>query len=752
MSSDAFPLRRVLSFCDEGAVCKAAAVCRQWRDVAEEEGTWQGLCQTLFGVVAKPSNVPTWKAWFRVVQKPEQNSLINSLARAEQSPNSPNELLKVLKSQGERIAQMDLQYAAALGTIRQMCSERAKSCERASSTSSSSPGQNSLAHTPRVLKQHSPRAAEPVKDGIEVTSDGTVLYQDERATFVDATFDEDFVVRRLSSSPTAAAILSPYRTKLTHAQLTRAQSQPTTTPHSQPKFTTPSTHPTPAEPPIITTPLTDAPLPANTSRHGSTTPPCTSSSEAENESPMDTELESDSDHGQDTDMEDSNDQAVSEASDTSSTTASSTPAADDVASRVRPSSPVARMSCRTSHLFGGVVESTTRDPRKAHENERIASGLFRDEKEEEKRAKHQKCEQLFQQRLQYGLAACITTEQDLQAYHETDSNDTVVQSIPFPYEETPYSIDYCLSIANDENAALNFMANAESNDEVSDFLNKQLSDLFHMGRRTMGPKLSQGVHHVLDENKKLRAMAAHMESEARKLSKQLKHELKQGRKTKSAHIAVLSRLEESKRCVKKLKLYIAKSKVQTLPLHNEILKARDEQAAIKMEKEEIEELKLQVLEQRDRLWGDLQATGAKVVVLEQMLQDMEKRHEQNLKDALTANCTVNSEAPLEAENATLRINMEGLQQVLLHSYMTNQKLREKLVNVTHVRDDARGRLQECQDAYNALVHERQEEREQWFGYEEKTRHHISALKQTIAALQAQNQNLVSRQPVEVSHP
>eukprot|EP00659_Diplonema_papillatum_P000008 gene8-12_t len=520
MSSDAFPLRRVLSFCDEGAVCKAAAVCRQWRDVAEEEGTWQGLCQTLFGVVAKPSNVPTWKAWFRVVQKPEQNSLINSLARAEQSPNSPNELLKVLKSQGERIAQMDLQYAAALGTIRQMCSERAKSCERASSTSSSSPGQNSLAHTPRVLKQHSPRAAEPVKDGIEVTSDGTVLYQDERATFVDATFDEDFVVRRLSSSPTAAAILSPYRTKLTHAQLTH-----------------------------------------------------------------------------------------------------------DVASRVRPSSPVARMSCRTSHLFGGVVESTTRDPRKAHENERIASGLFRDEKEEEKRAKHQKCEQLFQQRLQYGLAACITTEQDLQAYHETDSNDTVVQSIPFPYEETPYSIDYCLSIANDENAALNFMANAESNDEVSDFLNKQLSDLFHMGRRTMGPKLSQGVHHVLDENKKLRAMAAHMESEARKLSKQLKHELKQGRKTKSAHIAVLSRLEESKRCVKKLKLYIAKSKVQTLPLHNEILKARDEQAAIKMEKEEIEELKLQVLEQRDRLWGDLQATGAKVVVLEQMLQDMEKRHE-----------------------------------------------------------------------------------------------------------------------------
>eukprot|EP01059_Diplonema_ambulator_P008853 TRINITY_DN1861_c0_g5_i1.p1 TRINITY_DN1861_c0_g5~~TRINITY_DN1861_c0_g5_i1.p1 ORF type:complete len:591 (+),score=238.33 TRINITY_DN1861_c0_g5_i1:61-1773(+) len=570
MQFDSKVLEVVFLHCDADELKKLGFVCRRWGMTSRSDVVWRGLCGAKHGVVAKPANVMTWCEWYYTLQ--------NGCA-------SPSELLSVLKTQGERMQQMDQQYAAAMGTIKDMCEDR-----RASPLSAS--------NGTRILQGHATRDEEE-RDGIALTSQGQVIFEEERATFVDASFDEDFVVRRVSSSPTAAAVLSPYR--VTKVDPNRASSEPSVglqaTPEKSQGWST--------APPVLATP------PTNDCEDMVTPPP-----RQESQAPMPSQH------------------------------------------IIRSASPQSSYcEFRTNHL----QYTETRHPPTPH----VEQG-----------------------------------------------------DVPMDFADQ---------------------------DELAAYMAGVIQMQLEAEKSRVSSKLYKSVRQLLAENQSMRSMYNYQKSVAGNTMKQLMKEQKKNRMLQAKNIAIMSRLAESRRYVKKLKNTIVNSKVATLPLHNEIVARMNIEQATR---EEIEEVRAQAdkfLMQRNQLYAELQAGSAKVVALEQVVQDMEKQHEANLADALNANANFSASTPLEKQNAALRVNLEGLQQVIQTTYRTNQDLKQQLSRVLKAAEETAGELHSIRTEHEHLIQQRNQEHEYWMKYEEKYIQQISTLHR---ALQQQQQGQGQR----VSHP
>eukprot|EP01060_Flectonema_neradi_P001007 TRINITY_DN10590_c0_g1_i1.p1 TRINITY_DN10590_c0_g1~~TRINITY_DN10590_c0_g1_i1.p1 ORF type:complete len:611 (+),score=172.34 TRINITY_DN10590_c0_g1_i1:48-1880(+) len=580
----------ILTYCDDRDLCVLMHVSRKWYTASTDDEVWKTLCQSRFGVVAKPVTVDSWIDWYQIVQNPKRH------AETRNSPGSPSELMAVLKSQGEKIAHMDQQYAAALGTIRQMCDER-----RAMSPPSGSDT------TPRKLLQ----PAHPINqseehDGIEITSDGKVLYEEERATFVDATYDEEFVVRRVSSSPTAAAVLSPYRVKV---------DQPVVT-HSAEKRGA-------SEPRVVLPPMNDQQLPEQSETETVSEP-----------TPMNT----DDDIVQPT-----------------------TPPRLQV---VRSASPNFKSQTRTTNHLGMQIDQPV--------------GLQRQQPVEPSPAPIQHPSSIF-------------------------ASTPILESVPKQ------------------------LRNADTDEEVSNYLAIALKKQLDAEQDHVSHRLYKGVQQIIAENQNLRSMYYHQQesSEAAYAKLQKLHVKHQETTTKC--IAMMSRLQESKKCFKKLKNHLASQKVEQLDVHNEVLKAKlEEENQVRNEAE-------QYLSQRDQLIAELEQRSLEVVAFEKVFRDMEVQHERNIQRALESTIQPSGQeiSEIEKENVSLRINLDGTMQVIHHVYAKNEQLKEEIGKCFLAAEEPRRLLADQQQKYAQLIAERQQERNTWSQYEERYIKQISLLQRSL---------------------
>ena len=557
---------KVMTYFDDEDLHNLMRVSRKWYNASMDETVWKTLCKSRYGVVAKPITVDSWIDWYQIVQNPKRHS------ETRNSPGSPSELMAVLKSQGEKIAHMDQQYAVALGTIRQMCDERR----------GMSPNSNT---TPRKLLQpaHPINQSEEHHDGIEITSDGKVLYEEERATFVDATYDEDFVVRRVSSSPTAAAVLSPYRVKV---------NQQTTLSHGSESRCT-------SEPRVVI-------------------PPMNAQLEVTEQQETETETESVNDP---------------------------TPMVTD--DRVQPTTPPRLQVVRSASPN---FKSQTR----------ITSHL--------------------------GLG-----DNSIQPYDGSQANpfynhQQFKQSTP-PVE-TPTTVYGTGSLFDDVPSQLR---NADTDEDVSNYVAMALKRQLDSEQAHVSQKLYKGVHQIIAENQSLRAMYYHQQQSAEsadfKLQKlHLKHQ-----ETTTKCIAMMSRLQESRKCFKKLKNHLASQKTEQLDIHNELLKAKlAEEGQMRHEVE-------QYLSQRDQLISELEQRSLEVVAFEKVFRDMEVQHEHNIQRALesTLQSSDNEVPEVEKENISLRINLDGTMQVIHHVYAKNEQLKEEIAKCFLAAEEPKKQLIVC---------------------------------------------------------
>eukprot|EP01064_Diplonema_japonicum_P028228 TRINITY_DN4279_c3_g1_i1.p1 TRINITY_DN4279_c3_g1~~TRINITY_DN4279_c3_g1_i1.p1 ORF type:complete len:589 (+),score=163.72 TRINITY_DN4279_c3_g1_i1:23-1768(+) len=579
---DCGTLELIFTFCEAQSIREYGLVNKDWAVTSRSEAVWKELCMTRHGVVAKPANLSNWGEWYVTLQR---------------GCASPNELLDVLKTQGVRITQMDQQYAAAMGTIKHMCEDRVKT------SPVSCKGTRIL--QPASTTKHEEAEEEEERDGISRTSEGQVIFEEERATFVDAEYDEDFVVRRVSSSPTATAVLSPYRVKVE-----RAGSEPSVPVNTPKKQWT-------AEPPVLATPPSESV--ETSTKHEIVTPP------------------------------------------------RQEPPRQMVQNPIRSASPINRnQDIVTNHL----------------------------------------------QYMSHPSAATPVVEQDE----------------PMEY-------------ANDN--------------DMSAYLSGVIQMQLEAEKSRLSSKLYLTVRQMLAENQSLRSMYNFQKSVNASTVKELQKEQKRNRELQAKDIAIASRLEESKRCVRKLKRSIASTKLATLPLHNELVTRMNmEQAS----REEVAEVRMQAerfLQQRDQLFTELQAGSAKVVALEEVIRDMEVQHEENLRDALTANANFSTSTPLETQNCALRLNLEGLQQVIQSTYQTNQELKQQMTRVVKAAESTASELQSVRTVHEQLLQQRAQEHQYWTKYEEKYIQQISTLHKTLQQQQQQisaSVGVSSARGLGVSHP
>ena len=503
----------VLGFCSEHEVCSAMRVSKAWCAGAQGEQLWAQLCRHRHGVVAKPATVSGWYEWFRII------------ANKVDFHSTREDLLAVVKNQGERMAHMDKQYANAMGTIRAMCDE-----------------QHTSRGTPRVLKGPR-REEEEERDGISITAEGEVHIEEDRATFVDASYDEAFVMRRLSSSPTAAAVLSPCRVKLPS---TRAASEPSLATFRQ-------IHLTPERQVLMRPP----PL------H---TPPKAVLQDKEEEAVEDEDIVEE--------QTETPAPATAATATTAATTAATTP--------VTPKGEAIRGSSPLPRVFEG------------------------------RAAKH----------LQAPVDKPKPTAENEPAHEPTPVPELVPVS---GHTQTRYMDKEAHEAYPAYPSTSSYPMHLESNDDVVQYCVEQLRYIVDVEKPNISDHFYQIVQRTGREATALLEMYNHEIYLGIRTKDHLKVNQHKYQKLIQKHLAVSSRLDESKRWVKKLKETIVENKVSTLPLHNKILKARmrEEEAA----RDEAQAQADRFLAQRTQLFTELQESTNKVVAYEQAIKDMHQQHE-----------------------------------------------------------------------------------------------------------------------------
>eukprot|EP00755_Sulcionema_specki_P009929 Sspe_Gene.6572::Locus_2218_Transcript_1_1_Confidence_1.000_Length_1098::g.6572::m.6572 len=214
-------------------------------------------------------------------------------------------------------------------------------------------------------------------------------------------------------------------------------------------------------------------------------------------------------------------------------------------------------------------------------------------------------------------------------------------------------------------------------------------------------------------NNSLRSMYANQLAATMAKASQLEDEQRKNQELIARSIALSTRLDESKKCVKKLKKTIAEAKQQNLPLHNQLLQARiEEDKKYECEFNQLKQQAGQFLAQQNSLMAELEQRTLRINALERLLDDMEQQHKKDLVSAVSLNWTV-PDQDIAKENAALRVSLDGAIQALHQCYHENQTLHEELLLRIKVEKESERQRQEANQLCQDLLAEREEQRHAW---------------------------------------
>eukprot|EP01062_Namystynia_karyoxenos_P077541 TRINITY_DN7834_c0_g2_i1.p1 TRINITY_DN7834_c0_g2~~TRINITY_DN7834_c0_g2_i1.p1 ORF type:complete len:809 (+),score=260.28 TRINITY_DN7834_c0_g2_i1:76-2427(+) len=198
------------------------------------------------------------------------------------------------------------------------------------------------------------------------------------------------------------------------------------------------------------------------------------------------------------------------------------------------------------------------------------------------------------------------------------------------------------------------------------------------------PALAAAVLRMDRENRVFRAVCKDRGTVVSDLEQQLTDERRKSQDYIQKAVALSARLEESKRHIRRLKKLVAEVRQTNLPVHNELLQARlgeMERKKDEQQRRQEEDARTDLLlreqqadydEQMAQLEDELGDAKQQRAALDRLVDALSAQHTDDLRRAIEAASELAGPA---AEAAALRVQRDGYLQLLRDCYVANEQLR-----------------------------------------------------------------------------